>query len=259
MISFHRILKKALPAFVLIVPLVGNAQNGPLQDTQYRPQARDASSGMNYQNSPNYQANYAGYESYEGNGCGECCDTGCCFWDTIKVPLIGVVAGIGGGLIGGAISSSNGHDGHDGDPGATGATGATGPGFTADTGQSLTFILTSLFPASTPGAVTVIPFVTRPDGITIEGAPLVAPAAGGTVVFPALLVTDPVFGFYNFGLSIANTSSTTLAGITLNGTLVNASRDASSTNELTPLAGVSIAPGESQISSTFTYDSANIP
>lgn len=221
-----------------------------------------------YQNNSEYPAGYQYRRSYgqndsnnyyDDNECDPCCSNGC--WDTVKNALIIGAAAVGGGVVG-ALIVKDGHDGDDGDTGPAGPTGATGPsgaGFIEDTGQSLTFTISSLFPASPAGSVTVIPFITTPNGVTIEGPSLISPTLGGTINFAPIVVSNPVFGFYNFGLSILNTSATTLAGITLNGTLVTASRDASVTSELTPLAGVSIAPGESQVSNTFTYGPANVP
>lgn len=199
-------------------------------------------------------------ESYWINNQEEACCENNSFWECAKVPLIGVISGIGGGIIGAEIIGGNrGHHGHRGPAGLAGPAGPAGPGFTADTGQTLTFTLTALFPAVPGDGVSTIPFVTTPDGLTYEGPAIVTPVLGGTIIYAPIVIPNPVFGFYNFGLAITNLSAGTITGISLNGTLISASRDASMTSELTPLAGIAIPVGESQISSTFTYDNANIP
>jgi hypothetical protein len=257
---FSFLQKKALIAFFSLFPLIAFAENS----SQY------SSENNQYRSRP-FEYSQSSQNDVYANQCCETSDSPqCCesngFWDTVKVPLIGIVAGIGGGIIGAEIiGNDRGHHGHDGSSGSqgpagpAGAAGPQGPGFPADTGQTLTFTLTGLFPASPLGSVTARPFVTGPNGVTIEGPAVVPLTGGGTINFAPIVFPNPPFGFYNFGLSITNTSAVTLAGITLNGTLVTASRDGSVTSELTPLAGVSISPGESQISSTFTYDTANVP
>lgn len=224
--------------------------------------SRSSANRQNYY-AENYNQNYgASCETEEC--CDDCCDGGG-FWSYISGPLIGFVAGIAGGILGAEIINNDGHDGDDGatgpqgPTGATGPTGPQGPGFTADTGQTLDFRLTGLFPTIPPGTLAVIPFATGPNGVTMEGPLVQVPAIGGTILFPNIIFTDPVFGTYNFGFSLDNSNGATISGITLNGTLVLASRDGSVTEGLTPLAGVNINPGKSQISSPFTYDPQNIP
>jgi hypothetical protein len=261
--------RKALTAFLLICTSFVSAQNPqvatPVQaspNTEYYQENRSNNANQrDWRQQRYYSQNYqnSSYNSPDGcyEGCDPCETNECCegsFWDSVKIPIIGVVSGIVGGIIGAEIVGKDGHSGHDGDPGPSGPTGPQGPGFLIDAGETLTFALTSLFPATPAGTVSVVPFVTDPSGITYDGPEVVAPTAGGTTNYAPIVIPNPIFGFYNFGLQITNTSLTTLAGITLNGTLVFKTRDSSVTNEITPLAGVSIAPGTSQISSTYTYD-----
>jgi len=296
---FHSITRKALFALACVLPLLAYGENPRAldqensklsfpqfsQNTQYHTQNSKLlhHRQLNLKDHQNLQYDRESHNRYAGNyeieskngypapdyNCSQPCDP--CqepcgsngFWDSAKTAIIIGVAAIGGGFIGaelaGGKKGSRGHDGDDGDDGAEGPEGPPGPGFIADVGQTLSFRLTALFPAVPNGAVSALPFVTSPNGVTFEGPAVVTPTSGGSVVFSAIVVPNPVFGFYNFGLSITNTSTTVLTGITLNTSLVTASRDASSTVELTPVAGVTIAPGESQVSNTFTYDSANVP
>lgn len=197
----------------------------------------------------------------------DCCEYQECKprWFTVKdAVILGVAAGLGAAA-GALVHHKNGHHGGDGEhgrrgrrgrDGETGPQGPQGPGFTEDVGQTLTFITSALFPLP-PGTVTAIPFITDPSGRTFEGPTVVI--VNGTNTFPPIVVPNPIFGTYNVGLQITNPTATPITGITLNGSIAIASRDGSSTTELAPLAGVLVGPGESQITTTFTYDPANVP
>jgi hypothetical protein len=222
---------------------------------------------------PNYEGFDNSYSSSDSNCC-QPCDP-CCkpksAWDKIALPLLVGAAAVAGGFIGGEVADGKrghrgatgaagtaGAAGNAGTQGGTGDVGPAGTSFVADTGETLTFRLSGLFPAVAAGSVVALPFVTAPDGTTFEGTAVVTPTVGGTVAFDPIVIDNPVFGFYNFGLKITNVGAI-LAGVTLNQTSVIASRNGSTTTELTPVAGTTIAAGESQISSTFTYDPANVP
>lgn len=192
----------------------------------------------------------------------DCCEYQECKprWFTVKdAVILGVAAGLGAAA-GALVHHKNGHGGEDGDRGrrgrrgergATGATGPAGIGFIADLGQTLTFSLAALFPASPPNSISVTPFITDPSGRTFEGQPVFI--QNGTNTFGPVVIPNPIFGTYNVGLLIANTGGAAIAGITLNGSTALASRDNVTTTELAPLAGVLVGPGESQITTTFTY------
>lgn len=229
------------------------------------------------------------YPNYNYDECGpanECCSTNdCCSTsgrsktNWVGNALLVTGAAVLGGLAGAAISNGGHHHhrervgpagvagatgatglvGGIGATGASGATGATGAGpFNVDTGESLTFILSGLFPEAPGASLTLIPFVTAPDGMTYEGASIVVPPTGGTVNFEPIFIEDPIYGYYNLGVNVIN-SGGPVAGVMLSGSAVEASRRSSATTGLLPLVGVSLGSGQSQFGVNFTYGPDNVP
>lgn len=154
--------------------------------------------------------------------------------------------------------------------GATGATGATGSSsFVTDAANSLTFSFVPLDLSSTVpfGPVTAIPFVTYPDGTTVEGNPIIREGLNIITLNPAAITigaANPpllIYGTYQVGLNIISPSGTTLFISTLGlGNTVTATRDGS----ITFVSGVGLSAGpltttQTQLINDFTYDSANVP
>jgi hypothetical protein len=146
-----------------------------------------------------------------------------------------------------------------GPTGWMGVTGPTGPAayFEEDNGQSIIVNLVGIFPTAATGTLTAIAFVTLPDGVTIEG-PLEI-LIGGSHSFTPLDISNPLLGTYSTGIQLINTNES-VNGITLNGSTVTATRGGLHlVNLLVPLAGNTILPGKSLISTTFIYDAEDIP
>lgn len=206
--------------------------------------------------------------AYAKNGCceeEECCAAPACdsnVWCWIGGALLGAAAGAGTGY----AASQDGRRGRTGDPGPTGpaglgipgptgATGATGaPGtFAFDAGETLTF--NSAFTVAAGVGGTVTPYVSEPDGTVTEGTPVVI-AALGAIVFPPIVITDPEFGEYNFGIQIDSTVIAVTGTLTEN---IVASRDASTTLVANATPVVSNLGTQSQTSEDFVYGPTNVP
>jgi hypothetical protein len=285
---FHTVARNALLALACVLPLLAYGENPEAIDqgnsrSNFQQFSQNAERpGQNQCCQQNREAHdaYAPNYAIESRNC--CPDYNCCEpcnpcenrcgWDQARSVLFIGAAAILGGVIGGEICNGRkrhrGHDGDDGydgpkgSKGSPGLQGPQGPGFTPDIGQTLTFFFNALVPAPVsppPGTgLTLIPFVTAPDGVTTE-SPAVVVTVAGAPLFASIVITNPVFGFYNFGFSIKNPGLATLTGITLNGSTVQASRDGSTTIMSTPAAATVISPGESQVDATFTYDRTDVP
>lgn len=206
--------------------------------------------------------------SLSGASCGNPCEDES-FWCSNKGCLIGgallgAAAGAGTGYAAGHSSGHKGKRGFTGATGPTGATGATGAigptgptgpagTFPADVGQTLTFN-ESLNVAVGIGT-TVIPFVSAPDGTVIAGTPFTIVAIGLNN-FPAIVISDPIFGEYAAGFQIAGGPAGLTA--TFDGSATT-SRDGALTiySLATPIA-TAIGTNE-QVSLNFVYGPDPIP
>lgn len=159
-------------------------------------------------------------------------------------------AGIGAGV---ALAVQN-ERGHKGSEGVEGATGPAGE-FPSDTGESLTVNFTlGLMDLVAEGVL--VPFVTGPDGVTVEG-PAINYAPNSMPVIAPIVISDPAFGFYNIGLQFTGAN---LAGTYFIMAMVVASRDGATTfiqygSQTISMIGVT----ETQFNNTFTYDPDNVP
>lgn len=201
-----------------------------------------------------------------------CCEDDCCngsWWSGgagCTALIIGSAAVVGGvaGAIAGNANSGHSHHGKKEPIGATSSVGPASPAgssvFVTDAGQSLTFSFGLTAAAVLLGDAVVIPFVERPDGITVEGPPITISLLGIPAI-PPITIADPVLGTYHAGLQISSTELTTV-GLSLT-IAVGATRDGSLTNigtsAIDPTALFSIGATQAQTTSNFTYDPANIP
>lgn len=196
--------------------------------------------------------------------CDPCCESS--IWDSKAFIILGSIAlgAAAGAAVGAAISHGKhgssgdlGPDGETGATGTTGTTGTTGPSpFVADIGETLSFDMTLDIGTDIAGPGTVTPYVTQPDGTTIEG-PAVVVLATGAVPIPPIVITDPQFGTYTWGVQYSSgllsaTSTTTLSAD------ITASRDGSVTSVIAPPV-VFLGSGQAQQSANFVYDPANVP
>jgi hypothetical protein len=179
---------------------------------------------------------------YEGEEeCRPCCLT------SGAGPLLAGALVVGGVAI---VAANNCRDGSDGNTGPTGSSAS----FSEDEGRILTFDFSSLSldfefnltpavaaPNLDPIDVILTPFVTSPDGATIQGEPVTAqlyPDGNRLVLvindLGSIIIGDPVFGRYGPGVQILIPEASTLPVIsgytefllTVN---VTASRDDSAT------------------------------
>ncbi len=195
----------------------------------------------------------------------DCCQDNGSFQN--RALIVGGAAIIGG-VIGAVVGSSNHHhsssgrqgpSGSSGEPGSTGPVGPVGPpgpGFTNDPGQTLTFNLSTLILDEGSFSGTLIPFVTGPDGNTVEGPPvvLIDVPSSHNEDFDPIVINNPVFGQYQAGVQA--TDGSMYATIYVNG-MVEASRDGSTTG----LANVQFQITDQQMQGAllFSYDQQNIP
>jgi len=110
--------------------------------------------------------------------------------------------------------------------GATGVTGPTGPAFTflPDLGQTLEFLATGNITGLTGGTATIQPFVQQPDQSIVLGNPILLPDGFSGAVIPiSIIIPNPEFGLYRFGLAISVASGATIVPGNVN-VLVNSSR-----------------------------------
>ncbi len=189
-----------------------------------------------------------------------------------KALIIGGAAIIGG-VIGAVIGNSDHHhsssgsrgpSGSSGEPGPAGPTGPVGPpgpGFTNDPGQTLTFNLSAeIFGDEHIFSAILTPFVTGPDGNTVEGTPVVLTNVIITdleVPFDPILINNPVFGQYQAGIQIVGNNPVALP-ITLSGNVI-ASRDGSTTNLVDISFETPTFSQQLQGALLFSYDQQNIP
>lgn len=172
-----------------------------------------------------------------------------------------IVGGILGAVIGNSdhhhsSSGSRGPSGSPGEQGPTGLVGPSGPGFTNDPGQTLTFNLsTGLEAEGGIFSVTLIPFATGPNGMTVEGAPVILTDISLPYYenFDPIVINNPVFGQYQIGVQAINTDSPYSIITTFTGNVV-----ASKNNSTTDLGFLTFdSPDigqELQGSLLFSYD-----
>ncbi len=197
----------------------------------------------------------------------DCCEDNSNFQN--RALIIGGAA-IAGGVIGAVIGNSNHHhpssgsrgpSGSSGEPGPVGPVGPVGPGFANDPGQTLTFNLSvEILGDEHIFSAILTPFVTGPDGSTVEGTPVLLTNVIITdleVPFAPISIDNPVFGQYQTGIQIAGNNFVPLPA-TLRGNVI-ATRDGSTTN----LAEISFETPtfvqQLQGAMLFSYGQNNIP
>ena len=195
------------------------------------------------------QANYTYDGAQVDYPCQTPCDPSIC--DSKAVLVLGsalIGAGVGAGV---ALAVHN-QRGRTGDEGPAGDSGVS---FVADTDQQLAFSFDADFPdVGTAG--TLIPFVTGPDGVTVEGPAVAYPAGASFPVIADIVILNPLFGFYNVGFQLFSTDT---AGTYNMDVTVSASRDSSSTVIQFGNNTGSVGSTQAQFGTTFSYDPDNIP
>ncbi len=202
------------------------------------------------------------YQPYEEVDC--CQDNGNFQNKALIIGGAAIIGGVIGAVIGNSdhhhsSSASRGPSGSSGEPGPAGPTGPVGPpgpGFTNDPGQTLTFNLTANIFLEGSFSGTFIPFVTGPDGSTVEGPPvvLIDVSSNHSEDFDPIVINNPVFGQYQAGIQL--TDSTEFSFVDVEGN-VEASRNGSTTD----LPGIEFQITGPQMQGTllFSYDQQNIP
>lgn len=216
----------------------------------------------------------------------DCCEERGGWWsggagrNALIIGGAAVVGGIAGAIAGNATGGGKGKHGEvgrrgprgfTGDPGATGATGPAGPSsFTTDAAGTLTFSSTLSLGVALLESVSVIPFVSYPDGHIVYGpqitttSPISSLAISPIVIGAGNPATPPlVRGTYEYGVQLVPSAGLSLVGLTasLLPTVV-ASRNSSTTGILVPATlGVAtlVVNNQSQMSVPFTYDLATVP
>jgi len=192
-----------------------------------------------------------------------CCDTGCgSVWKDLAIFTGAAAAGVAAGVIAGNSSGSKGHRGSQGatgpqgPQGIQGIQGEQGPpglGFTpAPEGTTVTFT-EALVVAVPIVAGTLTPFVETPDGRTLLGTPITAPAIV-TGALPPITDTEPVFGTYHFGFVLSSGFVTT--GLTAT-TLITTTR--AGANPTTQFINVSLAIAATQTQAIEEFAFGDVP
>ena len=150
--------------------------------------------------------------------------------------------------------------------GNQGFQGPPGPSpFVADVGELLTFTIvatiTNTSLTDTLDDVTFIPFITLPNGVTIEGTPSIPsidPDSAATFSFDAIMVPNPPFGQYLIGVQAIPTPATVSYEQMIRSVFIAASRDASNT-VMGSSTSINVSGSQSQVTIEFGYDPLNVP
>lgn len=157
-------------------------------------------------------------------------------------------------------------------PGPQGIPGPVGPPgpspFTPDVGSVLSF--TNAFQAGgvLPAGSIIIPFVSEPNGVIIEGTPIVADGILTDFFFSPIVVGDPVFGVYLSGVQVTLSGDFTPGLINLTAKVVSDRAGPSpakitlvgENDSLTPVFMYPLTAGNQyQVAAEFTYGPGNVP
>ncbi len=217
----------------------------------------------------------------------------CC--QLITTLLFAGAIGAAAGYAASDSNGKRGHKGDTGDTGATGPQGPAGPAgatsssssssssssggncgscndccltpeeqaaqdllpFVADIGETLTFDVNLLLDGEATGAgTTIIPFVSTPDGLVVEG--IAYQNAVITEQTRTIIITDPVYGTYHVGIQAFNDDAISF-NIDFADADVTASSDGSVTvAPITDFAVIGLSQ-QVQLSGEFTYGEGNVP